>query len=123
MLTLEPLAGLFSVCKVADYTQTNLTAPYCFIGRTGGENSLVCLTQDVPPNTTAREDGWRAFRVAGPLDFSLTGVLAGIASQLAEGGIPLFALSTFDTDYVLCKQAQFSTALDLLSRAGYAIAD
>ena len=66
----------FSVCKVADYSLVNLQAEYCFIGRTDEENSLVCLTQDVPTNAVQRDDGWKAFRIQGVLDFSLIGILS-----------------------------------------------
>lgn len=69
-----------------------------------------------------REDGWRAFRAAGPLDFSLTGILAGIASVLAAAGIPIFAVSTYDTDYVLVKTERYEAALDALRAAGYDVA-
>ena len=66
-----------------------------------GEISLVCETKRVPANTIAREDGWCAFGVVGPLDFSLVGILADLSRILAEHKIPLFALSTYDTDYIL----------------------
>lgn len=111
----------FSVCKVADYTQAPLDSTYCFIGRTDAENSLVCASQDVPPNVTQREDGWRAFRIEGVLDFSLIGILARISGILAENGIGLFAISTFDTDYILTRQEHFERALLLLGQAGYEI--
>lgn len=74
----------FSVCKVADYSLVNLNAEYCFVGKTGEENSLVCMTTDVPTNVTQRDDGWNAFRIQGILDFSLVGILAEIAQILAE---------------------------------------
>ena len=64
----------FSVCKVEDYSLVDLQKAYTFIGKTEEENSLVCPTADVPANTTCREDGWRAFRIQGILDFSLIGI-------------------------------------------------
>ena len=75
-----------------------------------GEISLVCESDKVPQEAIAREDGWRAFRVEGQLDFSLVGVLAGISQTLAEAGIPLFALSTYNTDYILVKKEYFDKA-------------
>ena len=96
----------FSVCKVADYSLVNLQAEYCFIGRTDEENSLVCLTQDVPTNAVQRDDGWKAFRIQGVLDFSLIGILSRITSILAEAEVGVFAVSTFNTDYALIKTAQ-----------------
>jgi hypothetical protein len=74
------------------------------------EQSLVCETRLLPPNMQTRSDGWCCFSVVGPLDFSLTGILAGIATVLANAGISLFAISTFDTDYVLIKQESVAGA-------------
>ncbi len=113
----------FSVCRVADYTLVNLNADYCFIEKTEEENSLVCMTEDVPANTTEREDGWKAFRIEGVLDFSLIGILAGIAGVLAEHGISIFAVSTYNTDYVLVKRENYGKALEILSGAGYEIVE
>ena len=111
----------FSVCKVADYSLVDLAAEYCFTGRTEEENSLVCITGDVPINATQREDGWKAFRVQGILDFSLIGILSGICEILAENRISVFVISTFDTDYVLTKKDNYQRALDILEIAGYEI--
>lgn len=113
----------FSVCRVADYTLVNLNADYCFIEKTEEENSLVCMTEDVPANTTEREDGWKAFRIEGVLDFSLIGILAGIAGVLAEHGISIFAVSTYNTDYVLVKRENYGKALEILGGAGYEIVE
>ena len=89
----------FSVCKVSDYSLANPEAKFIFTGKTDEENSLVCMTKDVPPNTIQRDDGWKAFRIQGVLDFSLIGILAEIAKLLAEHGISIFALSAYNTDY------------------------
>ena len=113
----------FSVCRVADYTLVNLNADYCFIEKTEEENSLVCMTEDVPANTTEREDGWKAFRIEGVLDFSLIGILAMIAGVLAEHGISIFAVSTYNTDYVLIKRESYGKALEILGGAGYEIVE
>lgn len=120
-MTIQALPDAFSVCKVADYTLVDREAMFCFTGRTDAERSLVCRTQDVPDNVTAQEDGWRAMRITGTLDFSLIGVLAGISAVLAENGIGIFALSTYDTDYILTKQETYARALQLLAQAGYRI--
>jgi len=117
-INLEPLDCLFSVCKVTDYTEIDIERPFVFIGRTEQEKSLVCPTTIVPQNTTDREDGWRAFRVCGKMDFSLVGILSGITGILAEGGISVFAISTYDTDYVLVKDDEFEGALMALKNAG-----
>lgn len=96
----------------------NLKTEYCFIGKTDEENSVVCRTVDAPQNTIEREDGWRAFRIEGILDFSLTGILAKIATLLAEEKIGIFAVSTFNTDYVLVKKENETAALEKLHRDG-----
>ncbi len=122
-MTIQALPDAFSVCKVADYSLVDRETMFCFTGRTDAERSLVCRTQDVPDNATVREDGWRAMRITGTLDFSLIGVLAGISAVLAENGIGIFVLSTYDTDYILTKQKTYARALQLLAQAGYQIAE
>ena len=108
----------FSVCKVIDYSQVNLNSEYCFIGKTDEENSLVCMTDQVPENVTEREDGWKAFRIQGILDFSLIGILSSISSLLAENEIGIFVISTYNTDYILTQKEEYSKALEVLSAAG-----
>ena len=122
-LVLKPLAVRLSVCKVADYSGADLTQPFCFIGKTDEENSLVCPVSLVPDNTTERDDGWRAFRIIGQLEFSLIGILARISEILASNGIGIFAISTYNTDYVLTKEETFDKALEVLKNAGYEIKD
>ena len=84
----------FSVCKVADYEGIDLSSPYIFIGSTDEEKSLVCPIRLVPDNTMERDDGWKAFRIEGILDFSLIGILAAISKVLADGGIGIFAVNS-----------------------------
>ena len=71
MMEIKILEYDFSVCKVADYSKVNLESNYCFIGKTDEEKSLVCLTEEVPDNVVKCDDGWKAFRLQGVLDFSL----------------------------------------------------
>ena len=118
-MKLEVLPQLFSVCKVADYGGVDFGAPFVFTGATDGEKSLVCPTTLVPANTFARSDGWRAFRVAGTLDFSLVGILASLSKTLADAGVGIFAISTFDTDYILTKAEDFDRALAALRAEGH----
>ena len=120
-MKLVPIEGAFSVCKVTDYSHVDLDASFVFTGRTDEERSLVCPTAIVPANTRERDDGWRAFRVEGVLDFSLIGILARISTCLAESGISIFAISTFNTDYILTKTENFQRALDVLASAGYEV--
>lgn len=120
-ITIEPLNVNLSVCKVEDYSQVDICQPFCFTGSTDEEFSLVCPTDMVPANTTERDDGWCAFRIVGVLDFSLVGILAGISEILAENKIGLFAVSTYNTDYILTKAENFERALEVLKSAGYTI--
>lgn len=120
-MEIKKLEYLFSVCKVKDYSQVHFNSRFCFTAKTDEEKSLVCITEDVPENVTEREDGWRAFRIQGVLEFSLIGILAKISMILAEKEIGIFAVSTFNTDYILVKQEQFEKALDALEKAGYQI--
>lgn len=110
-----------TVCKVEDYSQVDINSEFCFTGKTDEENSLVCPTENVPVNTVERDDGWRGFRIQGVLDFSLIGILAKIASLLAENGISIFAISTYNTDYVLTKAEKFDKAIEVLKHAGYMV--
>lgn len=111
----------FSVCKLTDYSLVNLDAEYTFTGKTDEENSLVCPTENVPPNARERDDGWKAFRIQGILDFSLIGILSKISGLLADNEIGIFAVSTFNTDYILTKKENYQKALEVLSHAGYHI--
>lgn len=109
----------FSVCKVRDFSLINLDDEYCFVGKTDEEKSLVCITENVPDNVIERDDGWRAFRIQGVLEFSMVGVLAKISALLAENNIGIFAVSTYNTDYILTKGENYQKALEVLSDAGY----
>ena len=120
-IEIEIIEPIFTVCQVKDYSQVDLTQPFCFIGKTDQENSLVCPSELVPENVIKREDDWRAFRVKGQLDFSLVGILAQISQALALEGISIFAVSTFDTDYILVKYADYDEAVDILTKHGYTI--
>ncbi len=120
-LTIKKIDFAFSVCKVKDYSQVNLQSEFCFTGKTDDENSLVCITDHVPGNVITRDDGWRAFRIQGILDFSLIGILSKIAALMAENEIGIFVLSTYHTDYILTKEYHFEKALKILSDSGYTI--
>ncbi len=117
-IALEALRCAFTVCKpkVAEWTDR----PFHFLSRTDRELSLVCPTEDAPEACDAREDGWRGMRVKGSMEFSLVGVLSRLSGALAAAGIPVFAVSTFDTDYLFVKAADFDPALDALRAAGCA---
>ena len=114
-MELKKLRHKFSVCKVEDYSMVDFNQEFCFTGRTEEENSLVCMTEHVPENATERDDGWRAFRIQG--------ILARIAGLLAQNEIGIFAVSTYNTDYILTKEENYEKALEILKQAGYQIID
>lgn len=120
-MELKKLDFDLTVCKVSSETDLDLTKPFYFIGKTDEELSLVCRTEDTPKNTTDRDDGWKGFRIQGILDFSLIGILSKISGVLAENKIGIFAVSTFNTDYILVKSENFDRALSILSDSGYKI--
>lgn len=120
-MNLQVLKQDFSVCKVKDLSEVNIKDEFCFIGKTDEELSVVCDTLEVPKETLERDDHWKAFRICGVLDFSLIGILSKISGVLAEEKIGIFAVSTFNTDYVLTKKENFNKALEALEKAGYTI--
>lgn len=120
-MELERIHQEFSVCKINDISAVHWEDAFCFVGKTDEELSLVCSTNYAPAETLEREDGWKAFRIQGKLDFSLVGILSKITSILAEYKIGIFAVSTYNTDYILTKSEQYQRALEVLAEAGYSI--
>ena len=118
-MVLKVLPYQLTVCKVQDINGFDLTCGFCFIAKTDEELSLVCKTEDTPSKTTAREDGWKGFRIEGKLDFSLIGILSKLSTILAEEKIGIFAVSTYNTDYILVKEKEFDKAIDALKKNGY----
>lgn len=90
------------------------------VTRTGRELSIVCR-QELAPHGGRREDGFRCLEVAGPLPFEATGILVALAAPLARAGIPILAISTFDTDYLLVRHERLGAAVRALQRAGHSI--
>ena len=120
-MKLQILPYDLTVCKMAMLSDFDRTADFFFLGKTDEELSLVCLTKDVPEQTVERSDGWRGFRIEGTLDFSLVGILSKISGILADNKIGIFAVSTYNTDYILVKKENFDKALGVLAEAGYTI--
>ena len=120
-IRLKKLEHDFTVCKVRDLSGVDISQEFFFVGKTDEELSLVCLTEKVPDNTTERDDGWKGFRIEGVLDFSLIGILSKLSAVLAANGIGIFAVSTYNTDYILVKKENFEKALARLQDAGYEI--
>ena len=120
-LTLSLLADTFAICRLgpeADIPSWALDGDFFSVTRTEEELSLVCLEEIVPEGTRC-EKGFRCLKVRGPLDFSLTGILSSLTIPLAQAGISVLALSTFDTDYLLVKEAHVDRAVQKLSKAGH----
>lgn len=111
----------FTVCKIGDVSLVDFNCEFCFFGKTDEEMSLVCPTENAPVQTVEREDGWKGFRIEGVLDFSLVGILAEISKILADRKIGIFAVSTFNTDYVFTKEKDFQPALIALKEHGYKV--
>lgn len=120
-MELKTLNYDLTVCKTASVDDIDLNGDLLFIGKTDEEISLVCPTKDTPLHTTERDDGWKGFRIQGILDFSLIGILSKISAILAENEIGIFAVSTFNTDYILVKRENFERALNVLSENGYEV--
>ncbi len=120
-MELKILKQEFSVCKVKDLTQVDYSDEFFFIGKTDEELSLVCSSEKVPENVIECDNGWKAFRIQGVLDFSLIGILSKISSFLAENKIGIFAVSTYNTDYILTKKSDFEKSIEVLSSNGYEI--
>ena len=121
-MVLEKLDSDLTVCKVASVADLELSAGFDFTGRPGGEIAMACRTADTPAGTVEREDGWKGFRIRDVLDFSLIGILSRLSGILAENGIGIFAVSTYNTDYILVKSGQFDKAMQALAAAGYEVA-
>jgi hypothetical protein len=94
--------------------------PFRSVTRTDNEVSVVCRDRDVPDGESA-ERGWRVLEVKGPLDFSLSGVVASLVVPLAAERIPIFVISTFETDYVLVRGSDLDEASRALTAAGHAV--
>jgi hypothetical protein len=124
-LTLTLLDDRLSICRLAHdapIPEQILRGGFFSITRTPDELSIVCAQAHVPDGVTCEPD-WRCLQVMGPLPFELTGILATLTQPLAEAGISLFAVSTFDTDYLLIKSPTVEQALAALRAAGHTVID
>jgi hypothetical protein len=90
------------------------------VTRSDSELSIVCAEEDLPDETRA-ERGWSALELVGPLDFTLTGVVASLVSPLADSAVPIFVLSTFETDYLLVRENDLARAVESLRAAGHTV--
>ena len=122
-LTITVQPEVYAICKLKPAAKVPDWAAdenFCCVTRTESELSIVCPEQQLPRGTKAERD-WRLLRVEGKLSFSLTGVLASITSPLGDAQISVFAISTYDTDYVLVRDAELNRAIQALEIAGHTV--
>jgi uncharacterized protein len=120
LYALDELYAIVRLEPDADVPVWARTGHFWSITRSDSELSIVCPQDDVPTDASA-ERGWCALEVAGPLDFSLTGVVSSLVAPLAEEEIPLFLISTFETDYLLVREADLHRAVEALTSAGHSV--
>jgi len=124
-LTLDPVSGSYAICRLAPgdaFPPWAMHGAFFSVTSTPAELSVVCDVAGVP--SAVKADGpWSALAVRGPLDLNITGVLAGLATPLATAGISIFAVSTYDTDYVLVRQHDMDRAVRVLRAAGHNISE
>ncbi|NIH84291.1 ACT domain-containing protein [Amycolatopsis granulosa] len=122
-LAIDVQPGEYAVARLDPGTALpELTAPDGLVSvtRTPAETSVICPAALAPAGARV-EPGWRLLTVRGPLSFTLTGIIAALASELASAGVALVTLSTFDTDHVLVKDAELARAVQALRAAGHEV--
>ncbi|HJQ29606.1 MAG TPA: ACT domain-containing protein [Rubrobacter sp.] len=122
-LSLTVLEARIAVCRLDVGTEIPIwatEAPFFSVTRTEDELSIVCPEVDIPAGVS-QEQGWRALKLEGPFELSVVGILASVAKPLAEAGVSLFAVSTFDTDYVLVREGNLDLAVDALREHGHEV--
>ena len=122
-MELKTIPYRFTVCKLMSVGDLPSGIDFCFTAKTDEEISLVCKTEDVPEKTLVRDDGWKGFRIEGVLDFSLIGILSKISAILAENKVGIFAVSTYNTDYIFVKEENFDKAINALKDNGYDVVE
>lgn len=120
-ISLKLLPDLYGVVRLDPHVSIPEWAAkdgFYSITKTSDELSIVCLQHQIPPTVVCERD-WQILKVLGPLDFSLVGILASLSTPLALNGISIFAISTYDTDYILVKHKDVSAAIKTLLNEGY----
>lgn len=125
ILTMKLLKEKYGVCRldknelIPEWAQNS---DLFSITKTCDELSIICSQDDIPNNIQCEKD-WRILKIEGPLDFSLIGILASISTLLAQKGISIFAISTYDTDYILVKNKDIDNAIQSLIKEKYEVID
>ena len=122
-LTLSVLGDSYAICKLSPAERVPERVErgeFWSVTKTRDELSIVCAEADIP-EAVRSDKGWRCLKVHGPLDFSLTGVLVSLARPLAEAGVSVFVISTYDTDYLLVKEERLDRALAVLAESGHEV--
>ena len=123
LLTLSVLPERYAICRLdpkAPVPQWAIGDDFVSISRTRDELSIVCPERNLPRDTSC-SSGWRILKCEGPLDYTLTGIIASLAEPLADAGVSIFPLATHDTDYVLIKEPQLELAIHALTSYGHAV--
>jgi uncharacterized protein len=123
-MTLDVLPGVYAICRLsanAPLPSWAAGSSFASITRSAGELSIVCGSEQVPPDVLAQR-GYRGLAVRGPLDFSLVGIMASLAGPLAAASVSIFVVSTYDTDYLFVREIDFDRATAALRSAGHAVA-
>ena len=124
-LTLLVLAGRYGICRLGPDEPVpawGLQGEFFSVTRTTEELSIVCAEAQIPA-TVLCESGWRLFKIDAVMDFSLVGIVAGISAAIAGANVGIFVLSTYNTDYILVRQPDFSAAAAALRTAGYKVVE
>lgn len=120
-MVIKKIDGTFSICKVENFSKVNFDDDFIFVAKTDEEFSIVCRESRYPINTLRCDKGWNMLKIDGELDFSLVGIISKISTILADNKIPVFVVSTFNTDYILIKDMYIKKTIEVLSKEGYEI--
>jgi len=123
LLTLTLLADRYAICRLdanAEVPTWSANGQFVTVSRTPDELSIVCPEANLPYGVMC-EAGWRILKCEGPLDYNLPGIVASLAEPLADAGIPIFPIATYETDYVLVKEQHLETAINALTGYGHAV--
>ena len=123
LLTLTVLPGRYAISRLnakAEVPQWSVSGEFVSVSRTADELSIVCPETSVPTGITSTQ-GWRVLKCEGPLDYGLPGIMASLAEPLADAGVPIFPIATYDTDYILIREPHLENAVHALTSYGHAV--